>query len=132
MAFVALGRGLRVAATRTRCAGPLALLSSSSVVLCAAAAAPPLPVVPVHTPACAPPGGHYSQAVVAPAGASLVFVSGMLPVTPAGEKLVDAPIEAQASCALENMRAALLAAGADLDSITKVTSPKRATPGRHH
>ena len=79
------------------------------------------PIRPISTPHCAPPGGHYSQAVVSPPGASLAFVSGMLPVTPDGEKLVDAPIEAQAAVALANLKAAVVAAGGDLDSIVKVT-----------
>ena len=57
----------------------------------------------------------------APPGASHVFVSGMLPITPEGKKLVGEPIEVQARAALLNMKEAVQAAGGDLDSVVKVT-----------
>jgi len=40
------------------------------------------------TPLLASPGGHYSHAAVAN---GFVFVSGQLPITAAGEKLVSSP-----------------------------------------
>ena len=48
------------------------------------------------------PGGHYSHAVVA---GGFVFVSGQLPITPAGVKLNDAPFKAQAQQVLDNVAA---------------------------
>lgn len=65
----------------------------------------------------APPGGHYSHATVAN---GLVFVSGQLPITADGTRLVDATFDAQARQALANLRAALLAAGSDVDRLLQV------------
>lgn len=65
----------------------------------------------------APPGGHYSHAVVAQ---GLVFVAGQLPITPAGVKLVDEPFEAQARQVLANVEAALHAAGSSVDRLVQV------------
>ena len=58
----------------------------------------------------APPGGHYSHAVVA---AGMVFVSGQLPITAGGQRLNDQPFEVQARQVLHNVEAALTAAGSD-------------------
>ena len=58
----------------------------------------------------APPGGHYSHAVVA---GGMVFVSGQLPITTSGQRLNDQPFEVQARQVLHNVEAALTAAGSD-------------------
>src|SRR4051794_32433084 len=71
----------------------------------------------VPAPEMAPPGGHYSHAVV---GGGLVFVAGQLPITPAGEKLGDAPFEAQAAQALANVAEALRAAGSGVERLLQV------------
>jgi reactive intermediate/imine deaminase len=65
----------------------------------------------------APPGGHYSHAVVA---GGFVFVSGQLPITAAGVKLVDASFEDQALQVLGNVQAALLAAGSSVAQLVQV------------
>lgn len=65
----------------------------------------------------AAPGGHYSHASVAN---GLVFVSGQLPITPAGVKLVDAPFEEQARQVLANVQAALEAAGSGIAQLVQV------------
>ena len=57
-----------------------------------------------NSPNMAAPGGHYSHATLAQ---GLVFVSGQLPITPAGEKLSDAPFEQQARQVLDNVAAAI-------------------------
>ncbi|WP_457629921.1 RidA family protein [Oceanithermus sp.] len=62
--------------------------------------------------------GPYSQAVTA---GGWVFVSGQIPLTPAGE-LVSGGIEAQARQALENLRAVLEAAGSSLSRVVQVTA----------
>jgi 2-iminobutanoate/2-iminopropanoate deaminase len=62
--------------------------------------------------------GPYSQAVTA---GGWVFVSGQIPLTPAGA-LVSGGIEAQARQALENLRAVLEAAGSDLSRVVQVTA----------
>ncbi len=74
-------------------------------------------VVAVEPPGLAPPGGHYSHATVAN---GFVFVSGQLPITPQGVKLVDAPFEVQAEQALKNVEAALLAAGSSVAQLAQV------------
>ena len=65
----------------------------------------------------APPGGHYSHAVVAN---GLVFISGQLPITPAGDKLNEASFEDQAKQVLANVQAALEAAGSSVARLVQV------------
>ena len=63
------------------------------------------------------PGGHYSHATIAQ---GLVFVSGQLPITADGAKLVDAGFEQQAQQVLANVRNILLACGSDVDRLVQV------------
>lgn len=63
------------------------------------------------------PGGHYSHATIAQ---GLVFVSGQLPITAEGVKLVDAGFEQQAEQVLANVRNILLACGSDVDRLVQV------------
>lgn len=78
----------------------------------------PSPVVKAVSPAgLSVPGGHYSHAIVAN---GFVFVSGQLPITPDGEKLVDAAFEDQARQVLANVEAALIAAGSGIGGLTQV------------
>ena len=70
-------------------------------------------------PNLAPPGGHYSHAVC---HGDLVFVSGQLGARPDGTHTAHLPFEDQVHQALANLRAALVSAGADLDSVVKVTA----------
>jgi 2-iminobutanoate/2-iminopropanoate deaminase len=65
----------------------------------------------------AAPGGHYSHAVVA---GGLVFVSGQLPITPAGDKLNQSSFDEQARQVLANVAAALDAAGTDIARLVQV------------
>ena len=65
----------------------------------------------------APPGGHYSHAVVAN---GFVFISGQLPITPAGEKLNQASFEDQAKQVLANVQAALESAGSSVANLVQV------------
>lgn len=69
------------------------------------------------TPMLARPGGHYSHVVVAN---GFVFVSGQLPITALGEKLIDASFEVQALQVLKNVEQALLAAGASIEQLVQV------------
>ena len=69
------------------------------------------------TPGLAPPGGHYSHVSVAH---GFVFVSGQLPITASGEKLIDASFDIQAEQVLSNVALALAAAGAHLDGLAQV------------
>jgi len=72
----------------------------------------------IFTPNAPTPAGHYSQAVV---HNGLVYVSGILPITLAGEKLTDASIELQALQILQNLEAILVAAGSAKEKVLKVT-----------
>ncbi|MFN4146025.1 MAG: RidA family protein [Runella sp.] len=72
----------------------------------------------IETPHAPLPGGHYSQAIV---HHNLVYVSGILPITPSGEKLTDDNIEVQTLQVLKNLEAILSAAGTDKNKVLKVT-----------
>ena len=64
-----------------------------------------------------PPGGHYSHGTVAN---GFVFVSGQLPITPAGEKLTHASFAEQARQVLSNVEAVLKACGSSVDRLVQV------------
>lgn len=62
--------------------------------------------------------GPYSQAIK---HNGLVFVSGQIPLNPASGTLVEGPIADQTRQVLENLKAILKAAGADLSKVLKAT-----------
>ena len=68
-----------------------------------------------HAP---PPAGHYSQAIISN---RLVFVSGQLPVDPAGDGNHLGNIEDQTKQALANLEAVLLEAGSGTNFVLKTT-----------
>ena len=72
----------------------------------------------INTPNAPVPGGHYSQAVV---HNGQIYLSGILPITPAGEKLSDATIAEQTEQILANLEAILQAAGSQRANVLKVT-----------
>ncbi len=74
-------------------------------------------VTSMNPGANAPPGGHYSHGTVAN---GFVFVSGQLPITPAGEKLTAASFDDQARQALANVEAVLKACGSGIDHLVQV------------
>ena len=71
----------------------------------------------IDPPANAAAGGHYSHGTVAN---GFVFVSGQLPITPAGEKLIDASFAEQARQVLANVEAVLKACGSGVDRLVQV------------
>jgi 2-iminobutanoate/2-iminopropanoate deaminase len=71
----------------------------------------------IHAPGAAPAGGHYSHAVV---HNGLVYISGILPVAPTGEKLSDAPLTQQVDAVFYNLKAVLDAAGSAPDQVLQV------------
>lgn len=77
--------------------------------------------IPTHEPiltAAAPqPRGHYSQAV---RFGNLLFISGQLPIDPAGN-VITGTIGQEAAQALENLRAIVEAAGGTLASVVQCT-----------
>lgn len=64
------------------------------------------------------PGGHYSHVVV---HNGVAYVSGQLPIGPAGPLPATASFEEQARQVLANVRAAVEAAGSDLSKVLKCT-----------
>ena len=62
--------------------------------------------------------GAYSQAT---ATDDLVFTAGQIPLTPEGDLLDGADVDVQTEQALENVRAVLAEAGADMSDVLKVT-----------
>lgn len=74
-------------------------------------------IVTINPEGSAMPGGHYSHAVVA---GGFVFVSGQLPIASDGSKLNEASFEKQAHQVLQNVKAALRAAGSSIDRLTQV------------
>jgi reactive intermediate/imine deaminase len=75
------------------------------------------PIQRIQTAGLPMPGGHYSHGTVAN---GFVFVSGQLPVTPSGERLVDAPFDMQARQVLANVEAVLKGAGSSIDRLVQV------------
>ena len=60
--------------------------------------------------------GPYSQAVKV---GNLLFTSGMIPIDPATNTLVEGGIEVQAERALQNVKALLEASGTSMDKVVK-------------
>lgn len=63
--------------------------------------------------------GPYSQGIAATG--TMVFVSGQIPINPATGAVVANDIEAQTRQSLSNVKAVLVAAGADLENVVKTT-----------
>jgi 2-iminobutanoate/2-iminopropanoate deaminase len=62
--------------------------------------------------------GPYSQAIQA---GNTIYVSGQLPINPTTGSFAGSDITAQTRQSLENIRAVLLSAGADMENIVKTT-----------
>jgi 2-iminobutanoate/2-iminopropanoate deaminase len=71
----------------------------------------------ISTSKAAPAGGHYSQAIV---HNDLVYVSGILPVSPSGEKLNKDCFELQAAMVLSNLKSILTASGSSFQNVISV------------
>lgn len=67
----------------------------------------------------APPGGAYSQGLRV---GDFVFVSGQGPIDPESGRVAGDTIEEQTAQVLENIRAILRAAGAEMVDVVKVTA----------
>lgn len=63
------------------------------------------------------PGGHYSHGTVAN---GFVFVSGQLPITGAGEKLMSASFVEQTRQVLANVESVLTACGSGIEQLVQV------------
>lgn len=73
---------------------------------------------PIFTANAPTPAGHYSQAII---HNGLVFVSGILPITPDGQKLSEADFSTQTLQVFANLKAILEASGTSPDKVIKTT-----------
>ena len=74
----------------------------------------------INPPGIAPPLGPYSQLTVAPPGGRLVYCSGAVAIGPDGEVVGKGDIVAQTRQSMENLRAALEAAGGTFADVVKI------------
>ena len=72
----------------------------------------------ISTPNAPAAIGTYSQAVRV---GNTIWVSGQIPLDPATKELVKGDIEAQVRRVFENIKAIVLAAGASMDDVVKVS-----------
>jgi len=72
----------------------------------------------IRTEKAAPPGAHYSQAIVA---GDHVYVSGSGPFEPVTHKLVEGDITVQTRATIRNITEILTAAGTSLGDVVQVT-----------
>lgn len=72
----------------------------------------------IQTSKAPAPVGPYNQAIVA---GNFIFTAGQIPIDPETGKLVTGDIKAQTRQVIENMRAVLNEADADLSDVVKTT-----------
>ena len=72
----------------------------------------------ITTPKAPAPVGPYNQAIVS---GNLIFTAGQIALHPETGKLVENDIRLQTQRVLENLKAVLEAAGADLSQVLKTT-----------
>lgn len=65
--------------------------------------------------------GPYSQAIAIPAGATLVFCSGQIALSPQTGQLIQGDVVAQTEQVMRNLAAVLKAAGCDFSHVVKST-----------
>lgn len=76
--------------------------------------------VAIHTNAAPQAIGPYSQAVKQSTG-ELVFLSGQVAIDPETQQFAGGDAAAQARLALENLKAVVVASGANLSEVVKTT-----------
>jgi 2-iminobutanoate/2-iminopropanoate deaminase len=65
--------------------------------------------------------GPYSQAIAIPAGATLLFCSGQIALSPQTGQLIQGDVVAQTEQVMRNLAAVLKAAGCDFSHVIKTT-----------
>ena len=65
--------------------------------------------------------GPYSQAIAIPAGATLLFCSGQIALSPQTGQLIQGDVVAQTEQVMRNLAAVLKAAGCDFSHVIKST-----------
>jgi 2-iminobutanoate/2-iminopropanoate deaminase len=92
-----------------------------------------LPTQKIYTDKAPPALGPYSQAILAPPRAQLLFISGQLPLDLATGELIQGDIQLLTRSTLHHIEAILKAAHSDLASILRVevflTDLKKDFPG---
>jgi reactive intermediate/imine deaminase len=79
-----------------------------------------MPKEQIVAPNLAPPNGHFAQATMAAARGRLVFISGMTARRSDGTVTGVGDVTAQTHQVCQNLRAAVEAAGGNLDDIVRV------------
>jgi 2-iminobutanoate/2-iminopropanoate deaminase len=74
-----------------------------------------------NPPNVAPPDGHFSQAVVAPASGKLIFISGQVPRNAKGDTVGAGDMGAQAEQVFKNLHDILKAHHATFANVVKAT-----------
>jgi len=74
----------------------------------------------VRTSNAPAPVGTYSQGIIAE-GSKLIFTAGQIAINPENNEVVKDDISAQTRLVLNNLKAVLQAAGADMNNVVKVT-----------
>ncbi|MFN7716550.1 MAG: Rid family hydrolase, partial [Pseudanabaenaceae cyanobacterium] len=67
------------------------------------------------------PVGPYNQAIAVPAMSKLIFLAGQVAINPTSGKIEANTVEAQTEQVIQNIKAVLAAAGADLSHVVKTT-----------
>jgi 2-iminobutanoate/2-iminopropanoate deaminase len=67
------------------------------------------------------PVGPYNQAIAVPATSKLIFLAGQVAINPTSGKIEANTVEAQTEQVIQNIKAVLAAAGADLSHVVKTT-----------
>lgn len=79
-----------------------------------------MPKKEIRSPALAVPNGHFSQAIAAPVGGRLIFVSGMTARRADGTIAGIGDVAEQTRQVCENVKAAVEAGGGTLDDVCRV------------
>jgi 2-iminobutanoate/2-iminopropanoate deaminase len=67
------------------------------------------------------PVGPYNQAIAIPANSKLIYLAGQIPLNPYTGKVEEGDITIQTERVLQNIKAVLIAAGAEFADVIKTT-----------
>jgi 2-iminobutanoate/2-iminopropanoate deaminase len=67
------------------------------------------------------PVGPYNQAIAIPANSKLIYLAGQIPLNPYTGKVEEGDITIQTERVLQNIKAVLIAAGAEFSDVIKTT-----------
>lgn len=75
----------------------------------------------IHTVDAPLPVGPYNQAIAISANSQLIYLAGQIPLNPHTGKVEEGDITSQTEQVLKNIKAVLVAAGADYSDVIKTT-----------